>query len=308
MSRVLILGGGVAGLSAAIYTSRARLETLVFLGSQPGGQLTTTSLVENYPGFSQGILGPLLTQEMQKQAEKFGAVLLNDQVIKVNFSTSPFLVETASQKFSGEVVIVATGASPRNLGLEEEKQFVGRGLSYCATCDGPLFKNKNVGVVGGGDSALEEALFLTNFAQNVYLIHRRDAFRASKILQERVFSNPKIKIVFDSVVEKIQGEKFVSGVEVRNVKSGEVKTLELQGLFVAIGLRPNTEIFHSQLELDENGFILTKPFSSATSRPGVFAAGDCVHWLAKQAIIAAGSGAQAALEAKNYLENLEKKS
>ncbi len=298
--KVVILGAGPAGLTAAIYLARDGLNPLVITGDLVGGQLTLTSLVENFPGFPEGILGPELMDLFRKQAERFGAELLYDRVVRVDFGSQPFKIFTESSLVEAEVVIIATGASARLLGLEAERRLMGRGVSVCATCDGAFFRGKDVAVVGGGDSALEDALLLTNFANKVTVIHRRDRLRASLALQRRAFANPKISFKWNSVVEDILGEKSVEGVVVRDVNSGEKETLNVQGLFIAIGHEPNTEIFRGQIELDEKGYIVLKE-GSMTSIRGVFAAGDVHDHRYRQAITAAGFGCMAALDVERYL-------
>jgi len=304
--RLVIMGSGPAGLTAAIYAARANLEPLVVEGLQPGGQLTITTEVENFPGFPEGVNGPQLMQNMRKQAERFGTRFLFDEVTEVDLSKRPFVVKVSAGHFTCDALIVASGASARWLGLESEKRFQGRGVSACATCDGYFFKDKEVVVIGGGDAALEEALFLTRFASQVTVIHRRDQLRASKILQQKAFKHEKIDFIWDSVVEEILGtdEEGVTGVQLRNVKTGEVSHKSCQGVFLAIGHEPNTRLFRGQLEMDEQGYIITKPKSSETSVPGVFAAGDVQDPRYRQAITAAGTGCMAALDAERYLENV----
>ena len=298
--KVVILGAGPAGLTAAIYLARDGVNPLVITGDLVGGQLMLTSLVENFPGFPEGILGPELMDLFKRQAERFGAELLYDKVVKVDFKGQPFKVFTESGLVEAEAVIIATGASARLLGLEAERRLMGRGVSVCATCDGAFFKGKDVAVVGGGDSALEDALFLTKFASKVTVIHRRDKLRASLAMQQRAFANPKISFKWNSVVKDILGEKSVEGVVVSDVKSGEKETLNVQGLFIAIGHEPNTEVFKGQIELDEKGYIVLKE-GSMTSVRGVFAAGDVHDHRYRQAITAAGFGCMAALDVERYL-------
>ncbi len=300
MRKVVILGAGPAGLTAALYLARASLNPLVITGDLPGGQLMLTSMVENFPGFPEGILGPELMDLFKRQAERFGAQLVYDRVSKVDFRRRPFKIYTEGSVFEAEAVIIATGASARRLGLEGEKRLMGRGVSFCATCDGAFFKGKEVAVVGGGDSALEEALFLTKFANKVTVIHRRDRLRASPILQQRAFSNLKISFKWNSVVVDILGEKSVEGLVVEDVKNGLKEVLNTQGLFVAIGHEPNTEIFRGQIELDEKGYIMLKK-GSMTNVEGVFAAGDVHDHRYRQAITAAGFGCMAALDVERYL-------
>lgn len=297
---VIIIGSGPAGYTAAVYTSRAKLDTLLISGSLPGGQLMTTSEVENYPGFPNGIFGPELMMNMRQQAERFGAKLLDDEVVEVNFKKRPFGIKTHGQEFRSESVVICTGASPRKLGLRAEQEFAGRGISYCATCDGPFFKGEDIAVVGGGDTAIEEATFLTKFGKSVKIIHRKDFLRASKILQEKAFENPKIDFVWDHVVSDISGNKKINSISVRNLRTGEERKIPVGGLFVAIGHEPNTSIFKGQLELDDRGYIvLTK--NTRTSVDGVFAAGDVHDYRYRQAITAGGFGCMAALDVEKWL-------
>lgn len=299
---VVIVGSGAAGLTAAVYAARANLNPVVIDGSLPGGQLTTTTEVENFPGFPEGIMGPELMDRMRKQAERFGTKFIFDQVESCDFSQPVKILKLNQQVIKAHSVIIATGASPRLLGLEEEKKLMGRGVSTCATCDGAFFKDANLVVVGGGDSAMEEATFLTKFAKKVYLIHRRQEFRASKIMQERAANNKKIEIILDSVVESVQdlekGE--VTSVTIKNIKTEERKELAVEGMFVAIGHIPATQAFQDQIDTDNEGYILTSQ-GTQTSAKGVFAAGDCVDHVYRQAITAAGMGCQAALDAERYL-------
>jgi len=308
MEKVIILGSGPAGLTAAIYCARAELQPLLIQGSQPGGQLTITTEVENFPGFPEGIQGPELMDRMKKQAEKFGTRIIFDNVSKVDLREKPFKIylENSEELIETSSVIIATGASARFLGLEEEKELMGHGVSACATCDGFFFKGKEVAVVGGGDTAMEEANFLTRFANKVYVIHRRDTLRASKAMQEKAFSNDKISFVWNSVIERILGNKKtgVEGVILKNLKTNEKNTLNVQGVFVAIGHNPNTEIFKGQIEMDEQGYIITKN-GTHTSVEGVFAAGDVQDKKYRQAITAASSGCMAALDCQHYLESLK---
>jgi len=297
---VIILGAGPAGLTAAIYLARDALNPLVITGDLLGGQLMLTSLVENFPAFPEGILGPELMDLFKKQAERFGAELLYDRVTKVDFKSKPFKIFTENSQLKAEAVIIATGASAKMLGLEAERKLMGKGVSVCATCDGAFFKGKDVAVVGGGDSALEEALFLTKFANKVTVIHRRDKLRASLAMQHRAFSNPKISFKWNSVVKDILGEKSVEGLVINDLKTGENDTLNVQGLFVAIGHEPATEIFRGQIELDEKGYVILKE-GSMTSVEGVFAAGDVHDHKYRQAITAAGFGCMAAIDVERYL-------
>jgi thioredoxin reductase (NADPH) len=297
---VVIIGSGPAGYTAGIYTSRAKLNTLLISGSLPGGQLMTTSEVENYPGFPNGIFGPELMMNMRQQAERFGAKLFDDEVVEVDFKRRPFGIKTHGQEFRSESVIICTGASPRKLGLKAEQEFAGKGISYCATCDGPFFKGEDIAVVGGGDTAIEEATFLTKFGKSVKIIHRKDFLRASKILQEKAFENPKIDFVWDHVVSDISGNRKISSISVRNLRTGEERKISVGGLFVAIGHEPNTSIFKGQLQLDDRGYIaLTK--NTRTSVEGVFAAGDVHDYRYRQAITAGGFGCMAALDVEKWL-------
>jgi thioredoxin reductase (NADPH) len=297
---VVIIGSGPAGYTAGIYTSRAKLNTLLISGSLPGGQLMTTSEVENYPGFPNGIFGPELMMNMRQQAERFGAKLLDDEVVEVDFKRRPFGIKTHGQEFRSESVIICTGASPRKLGLKAEQDFAGKGISYCATCDGPFFKGEDIAVVGGGDTAIEEATFLTKFGKSVKIIHRKDFLRASKILQEKAFENPKIDFVWDHVVSDISGNRKINSISVRNLRTGEERKISVGGLFVAIGHEPNTSIFKGQLQLDDRGYIaLTK--NTRTSVDGVFAAGDVHDYRYRQAITAGGFGCMAALDVEKWL-------
>jgi thioredoxin reductase (NADPH) len=297
---VVIIGSGPAGYTAGIYTSRAKLATLIISGTLPGGQLMTTSEVENYPGFPNGIFGPELMMNMRQQAERFGTMIVDDEVIKVNFKKRPLVITTHSETYTAEAVIVCTGASPRKLGIPAEQQFSGRGVSYCATCDGPFFKGEDIVVVGGGDTALEEATFLTKFGKSVKIVHRRDTLRASKILQEKALDNPKIEFVWNNVVSDIKGDKKVATVQVKDIASGKEKTFNAGGLFIAIGHEPNTAVFKGQLDLDDKQYILLKNHTK-TSVEGVFAAGDVHDHRYRQAVTAAGFGCMAAIDLERWL-------
>jgi thioredoxin reductase (NADPH) len=297
---VVIIGSGPAGYTAGIYTSRAKLRTRIISGSLPGGQLMTTSEVENYPGFPNGIFGPELMMNMRQQAERFGSLIADDEVVHVDFSRRPFEISSHSETYEARSVIICTGASPRKLGISAEEQFAGRGISYCATCDGPFFRGEDIVVVGGGDTALEDATFLTKFGRSVRIVHRRDSLRASKILQEKAFENPKIEFLWNSVVSDIEGDKKVRAVVVKNVDDDGRQKLSAGGLFVAIGHEPNTAIFKGQLEMDDKGYILLKNHTN-TSVDGVFAAGDVHDFRYRQAVTAGGFGCMAALDVEKYL-------
>ena len=307
-SKIIILGSGPAGYTAGIYAARAGTKPLLVSGFQKGGQLTITTYVENFPGFPEPIAGPELMDRMLKQAENLGVTVIDDHITKVDFSKRPFTLISEQNLYTADAVIIATGASARWLGLENETKFRGFGVSGCATCDGFFYRNRHVAVVGGGNTAAEEALYLVGIAASVTIIHRRDSLRADKILQERIFKNPKINIEWDSVVSDVVGTdnpKAVTGVVIRNLKTGTTKTLNVEGLFVAIGHQPNTEIFKPYLNIDESGYIVTENNSPKTNIDGVFAAGDVKDSRYRQAITAAGSGCQAFLEAEKFLqENL----
>jgi len=297
---VIIIGSGPAGFTAGIYTSRAKLKTLIISGSLPGGQLMTTSEVENYPGFPNGIFGPELMMNMRQQAERFGTTVVDDEVLKVDFKNRPFLISTHSESYEGRAILLCTGASPRKLGIEGEQEFGGRGVSYCATCDGPFFKGEEIAVIGGGDTAIEEATFLTKFGKAVKIIHRRDFLRASKILQEKAFENSKIQFIWNHVVTRIGGNKKIESIDIKDLTTGKIQNLSVGGLFVAIGHVPNTSIFKDQLELDDKGYVVIKD-DTRTSVEGVFAAGDVHDYRYRQAVTAAGFGCMAALDVEKWL-------
>jgi thioredoxin reductase (NADPH) len=308
-SKVLILGSGPAGYTAAIYAARAMLKPVVVQGPQPGGQMTITTDVENYPGFADVIQGPWLMEQMRAQAEHVGTEMIMDQVVNVELNRRPFRLEGDSgDTYTCDALIIATGAQARWLNLPTEEKFKGYGVSACATCDGFFYKGKDVLVIGGGNTAVEEALFLTNFARRVTIVHRRDSFRAERILQERLFTNPKIKVIWNSVLEEVLGTdnpKGVSAVRLRNVHSGVATEQETDGVFIAIGHVPSTELFKGKLEMSASGYLRTAPDSTQTSMPGVFAAGDVKDEIFRQAVTAAGMGCMAALEAERYLAKVE---
>ncbi len=298
---LLIIGSGPAGLTAAIYACRAGLNTLMLAGIQWGGQLMLTSKVENFPGFPEGIIGPKLMENMRKQAESFGATIINKDVTSVDFKSKPFRVSVKEKTYKTKSIIIATGASTRWLGLTSEQRLIGRGVSSCAPCDAPFFRSKKVVVVGGGDSALDEALFLAKFASDIKVIHRRGQLRASKIIQDRAFKEPKISFVWDSIVIEVLGDKSVEGVKIKNVKTGEESSLECEGIFIAIGHKPNTDIFKGQLDLDDSNYVVTEDITK-TSVEGVFAAGDVRDHRYKQAVYAAGIGCKAAMDVQKHIE------
>ena len=306
LHKVIIIGTGPAGLTAALYAGRANLNPLIFEGPQPGGQLTITTDVENYPGFPDGIMGPDLMNKFRKQAQRFGAETLNYMVDSVDFNSRPFKIKAGNKEYFSDSVIISTGASARLLGLKNEKKLMGYGVSACATCDGFFFKDKEVFVIGGGDSAMEEATFLTKFASSVTIVHRRSKFRASKIMQEKALSNDKINVIWNAGVEDLVGEPNKNGLErviLKDTVSGELTEYDIDGLFLGIGHIPNSQIFSDYLKLDEQGYILTDPGSTKTSVKGVFACGDIQDKNYMQAITAAGSGCMAAIDAEKYLES-----
>ncbi|MDK1009862.1 MAG: thioredoxin-disulfide reductase [Actinomycetota bacterium] len=301
--KVLIIGSGPAGLTAAIYASRADLNPLMIEGMERGGQLMITTDVENYPGFSDGIMGPDLMEQMRKQAERFGTRIISSDVTDVDFSEQPFKVSVGRETYNAESVIISTGASARWIGVPGEDRLRGFGVSACATCDGFFFKDKELLIVGGGDSAMEEAIFLTRFASRVTIVHRRDEFRASPIMVDRVFDHQRIDVLWDSVVDEILGDQLVTGARIRNVKTDEVTDFEADGVFVAIGHTPNTKVFGGQIALDEAGYIEVERGTTLTSVEGVFAAGDVADKVYRQAVTAAGMGCQAALDAQRWLHD-----
>ncbi|WP_259780537.1 thioredoxin-disulfide reductase [Aestuariispira ectoiniformans] len=308
-AKVLIIGSGPAGYTAAIYAARANLEPMLVQGLQPGGQLTITTDVENYPGFAEVIQGPWLMEQMREQAEHVGTKMLFDIITEVDFDSRPFrAIGDGGDVYTADSIIIATGAQAKWLGLETEQTFQGFGVSACATCDGFFYRGKEVAVVGGGNTAVEEAIYLTNHAEKVTLIHRRDELRAEKILQDRLFKHPKIEVIWDTTLEEILGDKDplgVTGLRLKNVKSGEESTLSVDGVFIAIGHKPATEVFKGKLDTDEEGYLLVKPGTVSTNIPGVYAAGDVTDKVYRQAVTAAGMGCMAALEAEKYIGALE---
>ena len=306
-SKVLIIGSGPAGYTAAVYAARAMLKPILISGMEVGGQLSTTTDVENYPGFSKVIQGPWLMEQMKDQAKAVGTELITDHIASVNLKSKPFeVIGDGGQKYTGDSIIISTGAQARWLNLESEQKYRGFGVSACATCDGFFFKDKTVAVVGGGNAAVEEAMFLTKFASKVKLIHRRNALRAEKLLQKKLMANKKIEIIWDTVVEEVIGNKDpknVTGLKIKNVKSNKVEELKIDGLFIAIGHDPATQLFKDQLKMDKEGYLITKPDSTQTNVPGVFAAGDVKDKVFRQAVTAAGMGCMAALEAEKHLSH-----
>jgi len=305
--KVVIMGSGPAGLTAALYSARADLEPVVFEGLEAGGQLTLTTDVENFPGFPNGVLGPELMDSMKQQAERFGAHCLFGEITKVDFSKRPFVITSSEKEILADTFIISSGASAKMLGLDSERELLGYGVSTCATCDGFFYKDKEIVVIGGGDTAMEEVIFLTKFGSKVTLVHRRDELRASKIMQDRAFANEKIDFVWDTEVEEVLGSKEtgVNAVKVKNVKTGEISEISCEGFFVAIGHTPNTSLFKGQLDMDENGYLVTINGSTQTNIPGVFAAGDVQDHQYRQAITAAGTGCMAAIDAERFLNENE---
>ena len=299
--RVLIIGSGPAGYTAAIYMARAGLEPLMLAGLNFGGQLMITTDVENYPGYPDGVTGPLMMEEFQKQAERFGTTILYTDATSVDFSARPFKVSTDSTNYTADAIVVATGASARWLGLDSEQEFMNKGVSACATCDGALFRDKPMAVVGGGDTAMEEALFLTRFATKVTLVHRRGELRASKIMQERALENDKIEFAWHSEVDEVLGDEFVTGVRLKDVRDDSTRDIDLEALFIAIGHQPNTSLFKGQLDMDDAEYLKVKPGSTYTSVEGVFACGDVADPVYRQAVTAAGTGCMAAIDAERWL-------
>ena len=306
-TKVLIIGSGPAGYTAAVYAARAMLKPILVHGMEPGGQLTTTTDVENFPGFAEAIQGPWLMEQMREQAKAVGTEMIEDHIASVNLKSKPFeAVGDGGQKYTADSIIISTGAQARWLNIESEQKFRGFGVSACATCDGFFFKDKTVAVVGGGNAAVEEAMFLTKFASKVQLIHRRDSLRAEKLLQQKLMENKKIEIIWDTVIEEVIGNKEpknVTGLKIKNVKTNKTKELKIDGLFIAIGHDPATELFKNQLEMDNEGYLITKPDSTATNIPGVYAAGDVKDKTFRQAVTAAGMGCMAALEAEKFLSH-----
>jgi thioredoxin reductase (NADPH) len=302
IENVIIIGSGPAGLTSALYTSRALLKPLMIEGEEVGGQLMTTTDVENFPGFPDGIMGPELMMIMKKQVEKFGTRFLSRNVTKVDTTSRPFKVWVGNDMYQARSLIISTGASAKYLGLESERRLLGRGVSACATCDGAFFKNQEVVIVGGGDTAMEEATFLTRFASHVTIIHRRDSFRASKIMVDKAMSHPKISVIWNSTIDEIKGDKSVESIMLRNLVTNEVTEKKVQGVFIAIGHKPNTDLFKDVLEMNDVGYLVTKPKTTYTSVEGIFAAGDVADHVYRQAITAAGTGCMAAIDCERWLE------
>lgn len=301
---IVILGSGPAGLTAAIYSARANLKPIVVEGEQPGGQLTITSDVENYPGFAEPVMGPELMAAFKKQSERFGTRFVTGNVVHVDLAKRPFTLQFADgSKIVTQTLVIATGASAKWIGIESEKKFMGKGVSACATCDGFFFRNMDIAVVGGGDTAMEEATFLTRFAKSVTIIHRRDTLRASKIMQDKATKNPKIKFIWDTAVEEVTGDQTVKSLKLKNLKTGAVSQLPVEGLFIAIGHEPNTKLFKGQLQMNEAGYLVVQAGTSKTNIPGVFAAGDVADPNYRQAVTAAGTGCMAAIDAERFLEH-----
>lgn len=305
IENVIIIGSGPAGLTAAIYAARANLKPLMIEGEEVGGQLMTTTDVENWPGEPEGIQGPALMEKTRKQAARFGTRFISQNVTKVDLSKRPFTVFIRDKEYKAKSLIISTGASAQYLGLPNEKRLLGRGVSACATCDGAFFKNQEVAIIGGGDTAMEEANFLTRFATKVYVVHRRDSFRASKIMADRVMKNAKIEIIWNHELIDVLGDTGVTGIKIKNVNTGEVTEKPLHGVFIAIGHKPNTSVFKGMLKMNETGYLITEPRSTYTSVEGVFAAGDVQDHVYRQAITAAGSGCMAAMDAERWLEKTE---
>lgn len=303
VEKVIIIGSGPAGLTAAIYSARSNLNPLMIEGEEVGGQLMTTTDVENFPGFPEGVMGPELMTLVRKQAERFGTRFISQNVTKVDLSVRPFKVWVGKDEYQSHTLIISTGASAKYLGLESERRLLGRGVSACATCDGAFFKNQEVMIVGGGDTAMEEANFLTRFAKKVYVVHRRDSFRASKIMADRTLANPKIEVLWNTGIDEILGEKGVEGVKLRDLKTDTAREMKIQGVFIAIGHHPNTDLFKGQLETNEVGYLKVKHPSTYTSVEGVFAAGDVADDIYRQAISAAGTGCMAAIDSERWLES-----
>lgn len=303
VEKVVIIGSGPAGLSAAIYTSREGFEPLVIAGSKGGGQLELTTVVENFPGFPDGVMGPELVQLMKKQAERFGTRFVYEELTEIDFSKRPFSIQAGEKRFEAESIIIATGANAKTLGIGSENKFIGKGVSTCGTCDGPFFRNKNVIVVGGGDTAMEDSDFIAKFANSVTIVHRKDKFRASKIMQDKVFANKKIKVIWNTTVEEILGNERVTGVKLKNLVTNQVSEMQIDGVFMAIGYSPNTEVFKGKLKLDEQGYLVTKE-EVLTEIEGVYVAGDVADRFYRQAITASGSGVKCALHVREYLSSL----